>query len=115
MQWTIQYIFNASAERAEELIVWAMERTRFSDYSDYASRNSNPGRRVARRVLSGRLALVWGCRSTFVWLALASGEYSYHVLNRAVGRTRIFGKERDFEAFEEVIEQAKARLFTFCR
>jgi putative transposase len=32
------------------------------------------------------------------------------VLNRAVGRMRIFGKERDFEAFEEVIEQAKARL-----
>ena len=32
------------------------------------------------------------------------------MLNRAVGRMRIFGKERDFEAFEEVIGEAKARL-----
>jgi putative transposase len=32
------------------------------------------------------------------------------VLNRAVGRLRIFAKERDFEAFEEVISQAKERL-----
>ncbi len=43
-------------------------------------------------------------------LRVSSGGYAYHVLNRAVGRMRIFGKERDFEAFEEVIEQAKARL-----
>ena len=43
-------------------------------------------------------------------LRVASGGYAYHVLNRAVGKTRIFGKQRDFEAFEEVIEQAKARL-----
>jgi putative transposase len=34
----------------------------------------------------------------------------YHVLNRAVGRTRIFRSQRDFEAFERVIEQAKARV-----
>ena len=34
----------------------------------------------------------------------------YHVMNRAVGRMRIFGKQRDFEAFEEVIEQTKVRL-----
>ncbi len=32
------------------------------------------------------------------------------MLNRAVGRMRIFGKERDFEAFEEVIGEAKCRL-----
>jgi putative transposase len=32
------------------------------------------------------------------------------VLNRAVGRMRIFAKERDFEAFEEVIAEAKRRL-----
>ena len=32
------------------------------------------------------------------------------MLNRAVGRMRIFGKERDFEAFEEVIQEAKARM-----
>ena len=38
------------------------------------------------------------------------GGYVYHVLNRGVGRLRIFRKERDFEAFEEVLEQAKARL-----
>ncbi len=43
-------------------------------------------------------------------LRVFSEGYAYHVLNRAVGRMRIFGKERDFEAFEEVIEQAKARL-----
>ena len=43
-------------------------------------------------------------------LRLASGGYAYHVLNRAVARERIFAKARDFEAFEEVIEQAKSRL-----
>ena len=43
-------------------------------------------------------------------LRVASGGYAYHVLNRAVGKTRIFGKQRDFEAFEEVIREAKGRL-----
>ena len=43
-------------------------------------------------------------------LRVSSGGYAYHVLNRAVGRMRIFAKERDFEAFEEVIGQAKIRL-----
>jgi len=43
-------------------------------------------------------------------LRVASGGYAYHVLNRAVRRMRIFRKERDFEAFEEVIGQAKERL-----
>ncbi len=43
-------------------------------------------------------------------IRVASGGYAYHVLNRAVGRTRIFAKQRDFEAFEEVIGQAKERL-----
>jgi REP element-mobilizing transposase RayT len=43
-------------------------------------------------------------------LRVSSGGYAYHVLNRAVGRLRIFAKERDFEAFEEVIGQAKTRL-----
>ena len=38
------------------------------------------------------------------------GGYAYHVLNRGAGRLRIFRKERDFAAFEEVLEQAKARL-----
>ncbi len=43
-------------------------------------------------------------------LRVASGGYAYHVLNRAAGRARIFSKQRDFEAFEEIIGQAKARL-----
>ena len=43
-------------------------------------------------------------------LRVASGGYAYHVLNRGVGRSRIFRKQRDFEAFEEVIAEAKARL-----
>lgn len=43
-------------------------------------------------------------------LRLATGGYAYHVLNRAVGKMRIFAKERDFEAFEEVLREAKARV-----
>ena len=43
-------------------------------------------------------------------LRFAGRGYAYHVLNRAVERTPIFAKERDFEAFEEVIAQAKTRL-----
>jgi putative transposase len=43
-------------------------------------------------------------------LRVASGGYAYHVLNRAVGRLRLFATKRDFEAFEEVIGEAKARL-----
>jgi len=43
-------------------------------------------------------------------LRVAGGGYVYHVLNRAVGRMRIFARQRDFEAFEEVIAQAKERL-----
>ena len=42
-------------------------------------------------------------------LRVAGGGYAYHVLDRAVGRMRIFAKRRDFEAFEEVIVQAKER------
>jgi hypothetical protein len=43
-------------------------------------------------------------------LRVSTGGYACHALNRAVGRMRILGKQRDFEAFEEVIAQAKARL-----
>jgi putative transposase len=43
-------------------------------------------------------------------LRVSTGGYAYHVLNRAVGRMRIFGKRRDYEAFEEVLAQAKERL-----
>ena len=43
-------------------------------------------------------------------LRVSSGGYAYHVLNRAAGRMRDFGKDRDFEAFEEVLAEAKSRL-----
>ena len=43
-------------------------------------------------------------------LRVATGGYAYHVLNRGVGKRRLFAKERDFEAFEEIIGQAKERL-----
>ena len=40
-------------------------------------------------------------------LRVAAGGYAYHVLNRGVGKMRLFAKERDFE---EVIAQAKQWL-----
>lgn len=43
-------------------------------------------------------------------MRVASGGYAYHVLNRAVGRMRIFAKPRDFAAFEEVLAEAKQRV-----
>jgi REP-associated tyrosine transposase len=43
-------------------------------------------------------------------LRVASGGYAYHVLNRAVGRARIFSKTRDHEAFEEVLIAVKQRV-----
>ncbi len=43
-------------------------------------------------------------------LRVSSGGYAYHVLNRAVARARIFAKARDYEAFEEVLVEAKDRL-----
>ncbi len=36
---------------------------------------------------------------------VAPGGMVFHVLNRGVGRMRLFGKDRDFEAFEEIIEK----------
>jgi len=45
-------------------------------------------------------------------LRFAPGGYAYHVLNRGVGKMRLFAKEGDFEAFEEIIGQAKERLPT---
>ena len=41
---------------------------------------------------------------------VASGGLAYHVLNHAVGRTTIFRKETDYEAFERVLEQVHQRL-----
>jgi len=42
----------------------------------------------------------------------AEGGYVYHVLNRANARMRIFEKDRDYEAFEQILEEAVARTET---
>ena len=34
----------------------------------------------------------------------------YHVLNRGVGRMRLFHKQRDFEAFEEILDETLAKM-----
>jgi len=48
----------------------------------------------------------------------ASGGFVYHVLNRAVGRARIFEKTGDYQAFEKVLRQADAfvpmRVLAYC-
>jgi putative transposase len=48
----------------------------------------------------------------------AAGGYVYHVLNRANGRLRIFGKDADYEAFErvllEAVERSSTRLLAYC-
>lgn len=40
----------------------------------------------------------------------APAGYVYHVLNRGVGRMRLFDKARDFEAFEETLAETLAKL-----
>ena len=49
---------------------------------------------------------------------IVPGGYAYHVLNRAVGRTKIFRKEEDYAAFEQVIaeihERLPTRLLSYC-
>src|SRR5207245_2186722 len=51
-------------------------------------------------------------------LRMASGGYVYHVLNRAVGRARLFDKSGDYAAFEKVLQEAKewlpTRLLAYC-
>jgi putative transposase len=42
-------------------------------------------------------------------LRASPGGYVYHVLNRANGRLRIFGKAGDFEAFEAIVAEAVER------
>lgn len=48
----------------------------------------------------------------------AVGNVVYHVLNRANGRMRIFRKDRDYEAFEKVLKDAKeryqVRILSYC-
>ena len=36
---------------------------------------------------------------------VAPGGMVFHALNRGVGRTKIFSTQRDYEAFEEAIEE----------
>lgn len=38
------------------------------------------------------------------------GGYVYHVLNRANGRLRLFRKEADFQAFEDIVAEAHQRV-----
>jgi REP element-mobilizing transposase RayT len=51
-------------------------------------------------------------------LRVAAGGIVYHVLNRAVGRNRIFRKDGDYTAFEKVLRQAHertgTRLLAYC-
>jgi len=46
------------------------------------------------------------------------GGYAYHILNRGVGRTRLFSKPRDYEAFLEILAETLAktplRVCGFC-
>lgn len=48
----------------------------------------------------------------------AVGDTVYHVLNRANGREKIFQKEKDYEAFEKILSEAKEkypmRIISFC-
>jgi putative transposase len=43
---------------------------------------------------------------------VATGGYVYHVLNRAVGRWKIFRQDEDYAAFERVMERVYERLAT---
>jgi putative transposase len=51
-------------------------------------------------------------------LRCATGGFVYHVLNRAVGRSRIFENTGDYQAFEKVLRQANAfvpmRVLAYC-
>ena len=46
------------------------------------------------------------------------GGFVYHVLNRSNGRLRMFRKEEDFEAFEQIlaegVERFSVRLTGYC-
>ena len=49
---------------------------------------------------------------------VAPGGFAYHVLNRAVGRMRLFRSDADFEAFPRVTIEASRRdpirILSFC-
>jgi REP element-mobilizing transposase RayT len=46
------------------------------------------------------------------------GGYAYHVINRGNGRTTVFHKPQDYEAFLSLLSEAKTRhgvkIFGFC-
>jgi len=42
-------------------------------------------------------------------LRQTTGGVIYHVINRANGRVTLFRKDKDYEAFEEILEQAKEK------
>lgn len=48
----------------------------------------------------------------------AVGNIVYHVLNRANGKAKIFRKEKDYEAFEKILVEAKkkqrVRILAYC-
>lgn len=48
----------------------------------------------------------------------AVGDMVYHVLNRANGREKIFKKQKDYQAFEKILHEAKEkypmRILAFC-
>ncbi len=43
---------------------------------------------------------------------VAQPGFAYHVLNRAVGRARLFRSKKDFAAFEHVLREARERFGT---
>src|SRR3989338_7273370 len=49
---------------------------------------------------------------------VATGNMIYHVLNRANSRERIFRKEKDYEAFERILEEGMEkypmRILAYC-
>lgn len=51
-------------------------------------------------------------------LRSATGNIVYHVLNRANGRMQIFRKDKDYEAFEKILSEAKEkylmRILSYC-
>jgi putative transposase len=48
----------------------------------------------------------------------APGGYAYHTLNRAVARLPLFRKDKDYEAFRNVLDEARAafpiRILSYC-
>src|SRR5439155_19287500 len=54
-----------------------------------------------------RCGVGWGVRRGARQIA---GGMVYHVINRGCGRMRLFSRDRDYEAFEEVMQEALKRM-----